>query len=125
MKDPKVVSFSPIFHWTEQKIRVHVFCCVLALVVARLMVREAHRVGIHLSVRELLATLAGIQETVLLYQGETGRPQGRRMPTDIDPGARRLYDLFGLGAYAPRRWVRYYRPKAQMLPFTCENTDSL
>ena len=25
MKDPKVVSFSPMFHWTDQKIRVHVF----------------------------------------------------------------------------------------------------
>jgi transposase len=103
MKDPKVVSFSPMFHWTEQKIRVHVFYCVLALMVARLMVREADRAGIHLSVRELLATLAGIQETVLLYQGETGRPRARRMLTDIDPEAQRLYDLFGLGAYAPKR----------------------
>ncbi len=102
MKDPKVVSFSPMFHWTEQKIRVHVFYCVLALMVARLMVREADRAGIHLSVRELLATLAGIQETVLLYQGETGRPRARRMLTDMDPGAQRLYDLFGLGAYAPK-----------------------
>ncbi len=43
MKDPKVVSFSPMFHWTEQKIRVHVFYCVLALMVARLMAREAER----------------------------------------------------------------------------------
>lgn len=25
MKDPQVVSFSPTFHWTDQKIRVHVF----------------------------------------------------------------------------------------------------
>ena len=46
MKDPKVVSFSPMFHFTEQKIRVHVFYCVLALTVARLMVREADRAGI-------------------------------------------------------------------------------
>ena len=103
MKDPKVVSFSPMFHWTESKIRVHVFYCVLALMVARLMVREADRAGMHLSVRELLATLAGVQETVLLYQGETGRPRARRMLTDIDPAAQRLYDLFGLDAYAPER----------------------
>jgi len=103
MKDPKVVSFSPMFHWTESKIRVHVFYCVLALMVARLMVREADRAGMHHSVRELLATLAGIQETVLLYQGETGRPRARRMLTDIEPAAQRLYDLFGLDAYAPKR----------------------
>jgi transposase len=103
MKDPKVVSFSPMFHWTEQKIRVHVLYCVLALMVARLMVREADRAGMHMSVRELLATLAGIEETVLLYQGETGRPRAKRMLTDMDPAAQRLYDLFGLDAYAPKR----------------------
>ncbi len=101
MKDPKVVSFSPMFHWTDHKIRVHVFYCVLALTVARLMVREADRHGMHMSVRELLDTLGEIQETVLLYQGERGRPRARRMLTEIDPTQRRLYDLFGLDAYAP------------------------
>ena len=45
MKDPKVVSFSPMFHFTESKIRVHVLYCVLALMAARLMVREAGQAG--------------------------------------------------------------------------------
>jgi transposase len=103
MKDRNVVSFSPMFHFTEQKIRVHVFYCVLALAVARLMTREADHAGIHHSVRELLETLAGIQETVLLYQGDRGRPRARRMLTEIDPAQRRLYDLFGLERYAPAR----------------------
>jgi len=103
MKDPTVVSFSPMFHWTDHKIRVHAFYCVLALTVARLMVREADRAGMHLSARELLATLAGIGETVLLYQGERGRPRARRMLTEIDPTQQRLYDLFGLDVYAPKR----------------------
>lgn len=103
MKDPKVVSFSPMFHWTDHKIRAHVLCCVLALTVARLMVREADRHGMHMSVRELLDTLAEIQETVLLYQGERGRPRARRMLTETSPTQRRLYDLFGLDAYAPAR----------------------
>jgi transposase len=103
MKDPKVVSFSPMFHWTDQKIRVHVFYCVLALAVARLMAREAEHAGAHLSVRELLAELAGVQETVLLYQGDRGRPRARRVLTEMSPTQRRLYDLFGLGAYAPKK----------------------
>jgi len=103
MKDPKVVSNSAMFHWTEQKIRVHVFYCVFALMVVRLMVREAEHAGIEMSVRELLNTLAGIEETLMLYQGERGRPRARRMLTEIDPTQRRLYDLFGLDAYAPKR----------------------
>ncbi len=102
MKDPKVVSFSPMFHFTESKIRVHVLYCVLALMVARLMVREADRAGIHLSVRALLSSLAGIEETLLLYQGERGRPRARRMLTEHDATQRRLYDLFGLDTYAPK-----------------------
>jgi transposase len=103
LKDPKVVSFSPMFHWTDHKIRVHVFSCVLALMVARLMVREADRNGLHLSVRALLQALGGIQETVLLYQGDRGRPRARRMLTETDPTQQRLYDLFGLDTYAPQR----------------------
>jgi transposase len=103
MKDVKVVSFSPMFHWTEQKIRVHVLYCVVALMVARLMVREADRVGIHMSVRELLDTLAGIEETLLLYQGERGRPRARQMLTEIDPIGQHLYDLFSLDGYTPKR----------------------
>jgi transposase len=103
MKDRKVVSFSPMFHWTDQKIRVHAFYCVLALMVARLMARETERATLPMSVRELLSQLSGIQETVLLYQGDRGRPRARRMLTEVDSTQQRLYDLFGLDEYAPKR----------------------
>ncbi len=102
MKDPKVVSFSPMFHWTDQKIRVHVAHCVLALMTARLMVREAAHAGMHMSVREILSTLAGIEESVMLFKGERGRPRARRMLTEMDSAQARLYDLFGLDVYAPK-----------------------
>ena len=103
LKDRHIVSFSPMYHWTDQKIRVHAFYCVLALTVARLMAREADRAGMHQSAGQLLATLAGIQETVLLYQGEKGRPRARRMLTDMTADQQRLYQLFGLDNYAPRK----------------------
>jgi len=104
LKDPHVVGFSPMFHWTDGKIRVHVFTCVLALAVAHLMRREAHHGGLDLSVRELLSALAGIEETVLLYPtGNKGRPRAQRILTDTDATQKRLYDLFHLSAYAPRR----------------------
>ena len=104
LKDPQVVSFSPMHHWTDQKIRVHVFYCVLALAVAHLLRRHADQAGLHLSVRELLAELAGIQETVLLYHdGGKGRPRARRILTDRTPTQQALYDLFTLDRYAPTR----------------------
>ncbi len=103
MKDPRTASFSPMFHWTEHNIRVHVFTCVLALQLAHLMRRRAARAGLDLSVRVLLAELAGIGETVLLYPGERGRPRAHRMLTDTTPVQDKLIKIFGLSRYAPRR----------------------
>src|ERR1019366_6196416 len=104
MKDPLVVSFGPMHHWTDSKIRVHVFYCVLALTIAHLMRRQAKGAGLDLSVRELLTTLAGIGETVLLYHdGYKGRPRARRMLTDMDPTQKRLAKLFDIDRYAPTR----------------------
>jgi transposase len=104
LKDPHVVSFSPMHHWTDQKIRVHLFTCVLALAVAHLMRRTADRAGLHLSVRELLEQLEGIGETVLLHHdGGKGRPRAQRLLTDMTDTQRRLFNLFELGRYAPTR----------------------
>jgi transposase len=103
MKDPHVVSFSPMHHWTGHNIRVHVFTCVLALQIAHLMRLKAARAGLRLPVRELLGQLAGIGETALLYQGERGRPRTHRMLTETTPVQDKLAGIFGLARYAPRR----------------------
>ena len=70
-----------MFHWTQHNIRVHVFTCVLALQVAHLMRLKARRAGLDLSVRALLGELAGIGETILLYQNDRacqGPPHAHR-----------------------------------------------
>ena len=102
LKDRHQVSFSPMFHWTEQKIRVHVFYCVLALAAVHLMRRQAAQAGLDLSVRELLHTLAGIGETVLIYPSTGGRPKARRMLTEMTAIQQHLFKLFTLARYAPR-----------------------
>jgi transposase len=103
LKDPHVVSFSPMHHWTDQKIRVHVSYCVTALAIACLMRRQARAEGLGMSVRVLLSELAGIQETVLLYPSTGGRPRARRMLTEMTATQQRLYEIFGLDRYAPVR----------------------
>jgi hypothetical protein len=84
MKDPHVVSFSPMHHWTH------------------LMRRKAARTGLRLSVRDLLAQLAGIGETVLIYPSAGGRPKARRMTTELTGDQHELYGTFELGKRAPR-----------------------
>jgi len=103
LKDPHVVSFSPMHHWTEHNIRVHTFTCVLALQIVHLMRREAEHAGLHLSVRELLDQLAGIQETVLIYPSTGGRPKARRMLTETTDTQDRLTNIFNLTKWAPKK----------------------
>jgi hypothetical protein len=101
LKDRHAVSFSPMYHWSEHNIRVHVFTCVLALQIAHLMRLAAERAGLHLSVRELLTHLTGIGETVLIYPtGGRGRPKARRMLTDTTTLQDQLTEIFQLGRYA-------------------------
>lgn len=102
LKDPHAVSFSPMNHWTDQAIRVHTYTCVLALQVAHLMRRQASQAGLPLSVRALIDTLAGIQETVLIYPSTGGRPEARRMLTQTSPEQNQLLDIFDLHRWTPR-----------------------
>ena len=101
MKDPHAVSFSPMFHWTEHNIRVHVLTCVLALQIAHLMRLQAQRAGLRMSVRELLTQLAGIGETILIYPAGRGRPKARRMLTETTGTQDKLIQVFQLDRYAP------------------------
>ena len=104
LKDPHVIAVNPMFHWTDQKIRVHALYSVTALAVAHLMRRQADHARINMSVRELLRHLNGIDEITMLYPSEgKGRPRARRILTDLDPTQKRLYKLFDLDTYAPTR----------------------
>ena len=103
MKDPHVVSFSPMHHWTEHSIRVHVFTCVLALQIAHLMRRRARQAGLDLSVRALMRELAGIglnNRADLPLRRR--RPKARRMPTELTGQQRELWEIFTLDRWAPR-----------------------
>jgi transposase len=101
LKDPHVVSFAPMHHWTDHNIRVHVFTCVLGLTVAHLMRRQAELAGQHMSAHELLKQLSDIEETVMIYPSTGGRPKARRILTETSTIQDRLAAIFHLDRYAP------------------------
>ena len=98
MKDPAHVSFAPLHHWTDQKIRVHVLYCVLALLLASLLAREAERAGVHASIPALLDDLAAIQEvtTVFAPAGNRRKPRASTTLPRMTDRQRLLFTTFGL-----------------------------
>ena len=67
VKDTDCIAIRPQHHRTDQKIWVHVFCCVLALTLCSLLQRELSRHGVQRLIPALLAELGGIREVHVLY----------------------------------------------------------
>ena len=101
LKDPRYLSFRPTFHWTDQKLRVHAFYCVLALMMLNLLRRKLAQAGIPLSVVKMMDTLADIHEVTLLYPPPPGsqEPFVRTALSDRDSTQQRIFDLLGLERY--------------------------
>ena len=101
MKDTDCIAIRPQYHWTDQKIRVHVFCCVLALTLCGLLQRAVSRQGIQRSVPALLADLAGIREVDVLYppREDGAEPELRTTLSQMSAEQRSLYEILGLKQY--------------------------
>jgi transposase len=82
MKNPHFVSWEPMYHWTDQKIRVHALYCVMALILAALLHRQARRAGIPQSFETIAAELTNLRE-VMNFHAPAQRERGGRLRTSI------------------------------------------
>lgn len=90
LKDDEHLAVRPQFHWTDQKIRVHAFICLAALLVARTVEHQARRQGWKGSLSGLLDRLASIRLAMVL-QPTKGRPRCTWQLEETDP---ETHDLF-------------------------------
>ena len=67
MKSHSTVSFIPMWHFTDQKIRVHAFCCVISLLLLNLLQREVAKKYQKMSLEEIADKLSDIKEILLFY----------------------------------------------------------
>ena len=101
MKDCHHISLRPQYHWTDQKIEVHVFCCVLALMLCSLLRRELHRKGIDRSIPDLLDELGKIREVGVVYPplGKKKTPTIQMTLSQMSDDQRALYKALELSKY--------------------------
>ena len=103
MKNPHFLGWSPMFHWTDSKIQVHAFYCVLALLLTSLLQRELAHKAESLSINNMLEELGGIRETLVVYPRRPGQHQFPTAAclTHMNPTQQRLFSLLDLQRYAP------------------------
>jgi transposase len=120
LKDPEIIRWRPCRHWTDTKIRAFGFCCVMALLLLRIMELKAARAGLRMSPAVLKQELDDLREITMIYDARTA---------DIQISARssvqqRLWDLFQLSAIEnlltghhptphPQRQKQLTKPKHQ------------
>ena len=98
IKNPYHLAVTPGFHWTDQKIRVHYFSCILGYLLASLIWREARlKAGFAGTLDTLLDTLNNIRlSTVLEMSGKRGKPRATRQIEEMTDDQMRLMNGLNL-----------------------------
>ena len=97
MKNRDYLRWQPSFHWTDQKMEVHTWYCVLALLLVTLAHKVAHEAGLELSVHALLDDLSSIREVVLLYPEKNGRMTAHFTLSRMSTRQKKLAEAFNIG----------------------------
>jgi transposase len=78
LKDGDWLGWGPMYHWTDRKIRIHAFYCMLGISLLQYLHKQAQAAWAGISIEQLLQELQQIQEFVLLYP-----PQGTKGPNRL------------------------------------------
>jgi len=78
LKDPIHLALRPQFHWTDQKLHVHVFTCLLGYLLARTVFRHAQQAGAPYASHEaLLDALTRVRRVTLARPAYGGKGRTR------------------------------------------------
>ena len=93
LKDVDHLTVRPQYHWTDQKVRVHTFICLLAYLLCRLIERECRTIGYQGSLSHLLELLGSIRLALLVQPSGArgGHPRCTWVLEESEPEATRLF----------------------------------
>jgi transposase len=98
LKDGDWLGWGPMYHWTDSKIRVHAFYCMLGISMLKYIHKQAQAAWPGLSMENLLDELRQIQQFILLYppQGEKGPHRAAVVLSKQTIPQQQLARVFGL-----------------------------
>jgi transposase len=100
LKDPVHLALRPQRHWTDQKLHVHVFSCVLGYLLASVLHLKARQAGApYASMESLLEALEEIRRVIVIRQGtKKSKPRLTTQLEHMDPEAARLMETLKISA---------------------------
>lgn len=92
LKDITIIRFRPIRHWTDSKIRAYAFCCVVSMILLRVMQWMTEQAGYKMSTNILKDELTDIQEVIMVYSST----EAERKITERSAVQEKLWRIFKL-----------------------------
>ncbi len=99
MKDRRTGTWCPMFHWTDQMIRVHGLYCSLSLLMRSLILKRIQEAEISMSMNKLHGKLSGIREVLNVFPKGKKKQSTQSVVTKMDEVQQRLFDLFRMEQY--------------------------
>ena len=98
MKNPYHLSLKPQYHWTDQKIKVHYFICVIGYMLTSIIWREARlKTGYTGSLDNLLDMLNNIRLGTMLEESKkTGKPKATYMLEEMTEAEKSIMIALGI-----------------------------
>jgi transposase len=101
LKDPDHIALRPQYHWTDQKLHVHVFTCVLGSLLASLLHLRARRANApYASMESLLDALGRVRRAMIARRPAARTGKGSERVTyqleEIEPDMAPLLPLLGV-----------------------------
>ncbi len=97
MKNQQHLSFNPQYHWTDQKIIVHNFCCVIGYLLSAIAFKMAKDKGFNGTMDTFLDSLSKIRlGTILECTDKKGRPKAIYKLEEMEPKERALAEQLNI-----------------------------
>ncbi len=92
LKSPDIIRFRPVRHWTDTKIYAYGFCCIMALILIKVMQIQADRIGLKMSPAVLKEELKDMKEIIMIY----GKDRAEKQISQRSSIQQKLWELFDL-----------------------------
>ncbi|MFO8066552.1 MAG: IS1634 family transposase [Bacteroidales bacterium] len=101
MKNPHHLAVRPQYHWTDQKIRVHFFICVLGYLLASLVKKELkEKTGYSGSMDTLINSLNNIRlATILENSNKPGKPKARYKLEEMNDHEKQIMEALEISEF--------------------------
>jgi transposase len=105
LKDGDWLNWGPMYHWTDSKIRVHAFYCMLGISLLNYVHHQARKACPEITIEQLKQELADIMQFVLLYppQGEKGPYRTATIQSKLNLTQSLLANAIGLEKLIPAK----------------------